>query len=535
LIICCIIASSIQEGGWDFTSFTLHKPTGHLLQAIFVLNIVYLFATPLLAKHLFSLTVFQLVVDIIVETALIYLTGGIFSIFNSLYFVSIVVFAILLSPNSSLLCASVATISIAVIAFLYFLAAIENITLPLLPEKDSYMYIIAHDLPFCKAYLFAQAVAFYLVAFLSSRLAITLSHERILQEEILQNLVDGVMVVTTSQNLIFLNNKAKDLLHLQGSNVLGKSVTQVLDVEKHKDILKALKMRSSLSLETELVSQQGVIPVQLTVSPIAADYRIRALILILRDISDQKRMEEALQRAKRLTAVSETAATIAHEIRNPLASIRGAIQELRDIVPPDDPRYVLLNISMRESDRVNRIISEFLEFARLRPSVFIRCDIKQLINEFIILCKKRPEMERGELTSDIEKDLLLKADAEHLKQVFYNIAINAIEASEIPSIHIRARYRNLVDFFCASPALLLTHPCQRGVEISFHDKGKGISAPNLLKLFTPFFTTKTQGTGMGLAFVHKIVEFHHGLLHVDSKLGEGSTFYLWLPEDPYEL
>lgn len=533
LIVCCIIATSIQEGGWDFTAFTLHKPTWYLLQAIFVLNLIYLFITRLLANHLGVFIIFQLIVDMVVETSLIYFTGGIFSIFNSLYFISIVGYALLLSPNSSLLCASAATISIAAIAFLYFLAAIEKITLPMLPEKNSYTYIVAHDLPFCKAYLFAQAVAFYLVAFLSSRLAVTLSHQRIFQEEILQNLDDGVMVVDASQKLIFVNRQAQRLLHLSaGTTILGKSVTQLLDVERHKDILKVLKMQCSLGFETQITDQQGTIPIQLSVSTIEANQRLRALILILRDMSDQKRMEDALQRAKRHAAVSETAATIAHEIRNPLASIRGAIQELRDIVPATDPRYVLLDISIRESDRVNSIISEFLEFARMRPSVFARCDLQHLVDEFVVLFQKRSDMATGTITATVEKNLVIKADAEHLQQVFYNLGINAIEASDMPSLHISVRARNIADFLPGSQNEVSVHPHARGVEIIFSDKGRGISAQNLGKLFTPFFTTKLQGTGMGLAFVHKVVDFHHGFLRVESKQGQGSNFSLWFPEDP---
>lgn len=530
LILCCVIAVLLQAGEWHISSLSQYHTAWIFLQWMLAINSLYLLFIPFGDNFFRGFIAFQLLVDFLAETILIYLTGGVFSVFTSLYFVSIILAGVLISPNNSLVCASVATIGISGNAFVYFLAAIQDMELPFLPRENIYTFLVAIDLPFCKAYLFAQGVSFYLVAFLSSRLSTTISRERILQKEILQNLQDGVLVIDDREHTIFLNDSCRNILGLEVYDGWeGELIARLLDIDRHREILKAIKLKCPCIFDTQVPLERKLVPVQVTVSNISRSGKVRAIILILRDMTYQKRMEEAIQRANQFSAISEIAAMIAHEIRNPITSIRGAVQELQNIVPPEDPRYVLMNITIRESDRINGIITEFLEFSRIRRPVFQKCNVTELLQETLLLLGKREEAANARIDREIEENLIIKADAEQLKQIFYNLGINAIESSSgSVALRVTAQRKNRARF---APMSLEECP---GVEISFHDQGKGISDEDMQRIFTPFFTTKSQGTGMGLAFVNKMLEFHRGRYHIESAVGKGTSFYLWFPEDPEE-
>jgi PAS domain S-box-containing protein len=484
---------------------------------------------PFLCRFFLAFAFFQILADFLVETILIYLTGGIFSVFTPLYFVSIVLSGMLISPNNSLVFASVATIGLSGIALIYFLAVEQNVSLPFLPRENVYLFLITFDLPFCKSYLFAQGVAFHLVAFLSGRLANTISDEKILQKEILENLSDGVLVTNSKNRVIFINNVAKNMLGFPNSMVVeGILLEKILDSNKYKSVLEMIHNQQPCSFFSQIEQNNSVIPVQFSISVIKHHKKARAVIAILRNISQQKRMEEAIQHANRSALLSEIAAMIAHEIRNPLASIRGAVQELQRVVPPADPSFILTTITIRESDRIARIITHFLEFAKIRPPVFNQCCVSEILEEVILLLNKREN--KAIIQKNIQPSLVIHADNEHLKQVFYNLGINAIEAIDQKSIPektnivcITAQKKRRDEF---DPASLFVFS---GVEICFHDQGRGMSPEVMEKIFTPFFTTKEQGTGMGLALVKRILEFHKALYRIETEQGMGTKFYLWFP------
>ena len=527
LIGYCVIAIVIQ-GEWNIR-ISLQRPIWILISFISILNLSYLFLTPFLYKFFLRYIIFQILADFFAETLLIYLTGGIFSVFTSLYFVTIIVCAIFISPGASIISASICTITISGIAFLYFLSSLNNIPIPFI-EQEANFFIGQEDLPFCKAYLFVQSVAFYLVAFLAGRLTLIIFEERILQEEILQHLADGVVVVDSNQHLVYINDGAKNILGLDRESIEGDLITHIFDLENHKDILKVLRMQKSFSFETEVKNNGQKIPVHLTSSTILSVYnKVRAIILILRDITQEKLMEETIQRVRRLKIMSEMGATIAHEIRNPLASIRGSVQELKGVLPPEDPRSILMDIAIRESDRVNRIITDFLAFSRVRPAIFQKTDIGVLLTEVIVFLRKRQEMPPPDSISvQVEKDLVIFADPGHLKQIFYNLGINAIEASEKIEIAVIAEQKTRGEFQENSK---IHNALEMGVSISFQDKGKGIAPEYIEKIFAPFFTQKPQGTGMGLPLVSQLVELHHGICRVTSEVGKGSNFRIWLPNN----
>ncbi len=535
LIFCCLVLTLIPETDDIPSSSPVdYRSIRALLIFMFILNTSYLLFLNVTKQNLTRFIIFQVIVDLIIETFLIYITGGILSMFVSLYFASILSCGGLVSMRGGLLSASFCTICISGITTLYFLAVLDNEVLPLLSQHPPLSFPKEEDIPFCRAYLIAHGVAFYMVAFLSGHLVVKLARERILHEEILQNMNEGVLVVDTRHNLVFINLTAKQLLELKGDgNFQGRSVRDVFNKEKHIDLLKALMLQKEMSYDIELISQKKKIPIHLSLSGIEIENRIKAYILILSDITDRKQMEEAVKKADRLSTIHEMSATIAHEIRNPLASIRGAIQELRESFPENDPRNLLMDISIRESDRLNRIVTEFLEFSHLRSPILQKCWFNHILDEVILFLQQRVKEFEGVIHSKVEEGLFVLADSGHLRQVFYNLGINAIEACEGQcKVTITASSMDLKEFSQKCKKNFYgDNVSLKGVYVNFQDSGKGVSLESLKKIFDPFFSTKTHGTGMGLAVVNQVLNTHKALIHIESIPQKGSCFMLWFPEN----
>ncbi|NUM35128.1 MAG: PAS domain-containing protein [Candidatus Brocadiae bacterium] len=529
LLIGCTVTLLIQQGRMFDLQYLLSIPSGKLLAFTFFLNLAYLFLTRFLKKFLKIFMIFQMLTDLFMETFLIYLTGGVLSVFISLYFASILSAGILIGPNSSFVFASLSTIGISVIALFYFIAAINHTPLPFIKEHSYYSFLES-DFPFIKAYLFAQGMAFHLVAFFIHRFSYFIHRQKILHEEILENLTDGVIVVDAKQKLVFLNKQAKILLELSTEESFAeKHIGEILSKTKHEGIYNAFIGQKSLRMKTELKLEKGILPIQVSIAPFSTKKKIQSYIIVLRDISDQKRMEDAVKRANRLETISEMTSAIAHEIRNPLASIRGSIQELKNTLDESDSRYILMDIAIRESDRINGIVTDFLTFSGIRTASLQKISLTHLLEEFLFFLKKRKEMETAIIEKEIMENLIIQGDSEQLKQVFYNLAINAMEASlEKLELKVTAKHCNLLDF---SKTIYNDFEGneQKGIEVCFIDKGKGLTKEHFRKLFTPFFTTKRNGTGMGLAMVSKILDMHDALYRVQSEIGQGTIFSIWFP------
>jgi two-component system sensor histidine kinase HydH len=223
--------------------------------------------------------------------------------------------------------------------------------------------------------------------------------------------------------------------------------------------------------------------------------------------------EEQLRRADRLSALGELSAGMAHEIRNPLGAIKGAVEILKDDYSPDEAKYEFIGILIKETDRLNRIVQEFLGFARPKIPEFQPADVNEAIESVLTLTaqesRKAGVMVEKRLDPSIGKRSI---DAGMLKQAFLNLILNAIQAMPnggILTIESSLQGRVLI------------------VKIS--DTGTGIPEENRKKLFSPFFTTKKSGTGLGLAITYRIIENHRGTIDVASEPGKGTTFTVKIP------
>jgi signal transduction histidine kinase len=223
--------------------------------------------------------------------------------------------------------------------------------------------------------------------------------------------------------------------------------------------------------------------------------------------------EEQLRRADRLSALGELSAGMAHEIRNPLGAIKGAVEILKDDYTPDEAKYEFIQILLKETDRLNHIVQEFLGFARPKQPEFQQADLNEVIESVLTLSAQ--EARKAGVKVDKKLDLSIgkrSLDAGMLKQAFLNLILNAIQAMPGGGA-LTVKTRLLSDAF----------------EVKISDTGIGISEENRKKLFSPFFTTKKNGTGLGLAITYRIIENHRGRIDVVSEPGRGTTFTVLIP------
>lgn len=225
-------------------------------------------------------------------------------------------------------------------------------------------------------------------------------------------------------------------------------------------------------------------------------------------------IEEKLRRAEKLSILGEMAAVLAHEIRNPLGSIRGTAEILKDDYKPGDPKHEFIEIQIKETERLNRVVEDFLHMARPQPTDMRSCPVQDELETIVTLVSSNARERQIILVlQPPHVPIVIRADGEKLRQAFLNIIINALQATPPGGSVV------------ISTTVYQTALC----EISFRDTGPGIDTEVLGRIFEPFFTTKPDGTGLGLAITRKIIESHGGTLLVESEPGHGTTVIVRLP------
>ena len=438
--------------------------------------------------------------DVLLVSALVYSTGGANSEFLLLYFGPILAAAVSFSRTGTVLVASFSTIGLFACAMLYGFAGPR-------PPLVAGVWLARYEnaASSLAGILALQASAFHVVAFLASTLAQRLRRAAIEMRQILENMTDGVVTVDQNGCVVFANSPARAVLSLdRGRPLIGELIDGLLPAPVSLACREVLSLGRARTLEVEVGA--NAVPVQVVVVPVSdASGGIRGANVILHDISERRKLMEALRRADRLEATATTVASIAHEIRNPVAAIRGGAQELKNVLNLRDPEAPLLDLVVRESDRLNRILTEFLNFSRMpRPQV-VEFDLRRLLDEVAT----QVSVSRPGCAPDVgvsgPGEFRMKADAEQLRQVFVNIGLNSVDATD-----------------GKGPVVFEIRPEDGGVAVLARDRGCGIDDSIADRVFEPFFTTKTTGTGLGLAIAKRIVEDHAGTITVGGD-GDGWT------------
>lgn len=256
------------------------------------------------------------------------------------------------------------------------------------------------------------------------------------------------------------------------------------------------------------------VTVSITAAPLYdASGRFAGSTALVRDVTALKEMERQLLERERLAAVGELAAMVAHEVRNPLAGIRGGCEILLEGYPKGDPRNEIGVEVIHQVDRLNRMVQELLMFARPKATDRVPTDLHALVDRAFSILQEDPENVRVELRRDFGTDVpVVLVDGRQWEQVILNLVLNAIQVMQ---------HRGSVT--------VSTRRTPRGVTMAVQDSGPGIPADRLPQIFKPFFTTRAQGTGLGLAIVKKIVEAHGGTIEAANHPGGGAVFTATLP------
>lgn len=485
-----------------------YLPAYWILTGVCALNVLYLIAV-MRRADLNRLAVLQVTGDIFIVSALVYFTG-IDRIFAFFYFAVILSSALLIRPAYSFLFASLATIMLSAVSILYYLGGHHGLALPLVAREVVEEH--TQRLQFLLPYLFSFAVSLHLAALLSYKLAQELIRIRVLSEEVLQNVESGVMAVDPEGRILYVNREARSVLGLPPGALEGKSVEDVVSHPSVKDAIRtALARPGGPPVETEI---RGV-PIEIAVSVIFEEGAPapRGAVVILRDLRMRKQLDYMKILEERFRTMVELSASMAHEIRNPLASIKGASQELSGLKSLDADDQKLLSLLVSEVDRLDKLLSSFLEYASLKPMEFKVCDLSQVLHDVAVLLESRSRDKRVQIRRKIPDGVYWKVDEDKLRQVLLNVGINAIEAvAEGGQVTLECRPNG-----------------KEAVAIEISDNGAGIPKEILHRVFDPFFSTKPKGTGMGLSIARKIVQAHKGTMEIESEVGRGTRVRIVLP------
>lgn len=453
--------------------------------------------------------------DVVLVTAVVAATGGPRSIYSFLYVLSVTAACVLLPRLGALVIAALGSL---LYTGLVFARTVFPMTVLFEPPRETTALEVLT--------IFLNSGTFLIVAIVAGGLAERYrathreleAQRRDLQElqafkaVILNSVGTGLVAVDRDHAVTALNRAAEAITGRAAADAIGRPWAALVGAAVSIEAVEAAiaeNPTASTRQETMLDRPDGSrVPVRMTFSALrSADGSQLGLIGVCEDLSEIREMENRMRQADRLATLGRLAANIAHEIRNPLASLTGAIEALAVPMAAGEERERLTQIVSRESDRLNRIITDFLEYARPAPLAFEVVDTAEVMDEVLVLLEHRDLPPGFKIVRDFPASLPWRLDAQQFRQAFWNLCLNAVEAMP------------------AGGELRVVAGVQGDrLQLAVSDTGEGIAATELPHVFEPFYSTKPGGSGLGLALVHRIVRDHGGDVDVRSRPGLGTTF-----------
>lgn len=490
----------------------------------------------------------QLATDVAIVTALVHYSGGRESIFTFLYVVVTLYGAVLFERRGAMIGASLSAAAYGGLLFATRAGLIDG-----WGDEGGGVLPLAALVAIWAVHVGALYLVGVLASLLSSELQRTglaldqsthdLRQLRDLHQRTVESLMSGLMTLDADGSITSFNPEAERITGLTSALALGRPVDRVIPgaLELIRQYERPsgrpalprgrLRFRNTQGRELHLGVAASILR--------SDDDGPHGHVVIFQDVTDVVAMERELRSSERLAAVGEMAAKIAHEIRNPLASISGSIQVLRsksgDETASDRESGRLMDIVVRETDRLNGLITDFLMYSRPSPPSIKRIAARAVLCEVAELLEgMRPE--NIEIVVTAPDELCVQADPDQLRQVIWNLAVNGLDAMPLGGRLVLDAHEQ-----CAGDPSQAVGPGSRNegrgalrdgsvrVAIGVADTGEGMSPAVQERLFEPFFTTKRAGTGLGLATVYRIAESHGGSVEIDSELGAGTRIRVWLP------
>jgi two-component system sensor histidine kinase PilS (NtrC family) len=503
-------------------------PFFSLIGLTYALSVFFL-ATLRFAERHSWLVDFQFAVDALLVSAFLHVTGGITSSFSSLYLLPII-------AASMIRCRRVAVQLAALCSVLYLgLVAAQYVAVDL-PLAGRFTPVV--ELPTLRVAQYTVAInlgGFFAVAVLAGSLADSLrsagarledaSHRirdlRAFNEYVINSLLSGLMTTDREGRILTFNRAASTIIGVPATTVIGEDVIEVMQMpESVRARVASLTAGRSLRVDCQHRTPSGrIIDVGLTASALALPEGGTGYLWSFQDVTDMRRLERDGRRRQRMAAVGEMAAGIAHEIRNPLASMSGSIQVLRQELPLSEDQAQLMDIVLRESERLNDTIKSFLAYARPQRPTLTRLDMGRVLHDTALLLRNSAEV-RPDHRVDVEtpaEPVWCEADEHQIRQIVWNLATNGLRAMS------------------SGGRLQLSVAADRELEgdewvvLTVHDEGCGIAPDDLEGIFQPFRGSFERGTGLGLAIVHRVVTDYNGTIHVSSDVGVGTVVTVRLP------
>ena len=536
LIAIRVVISTILLGSATFMRVTeatgsfAVDPFFFLIGLTYALTIGYALALRFVERQRWLVDL-QLGMDALLVSAFIYFTGGITSYFTSLYVLPVIAASTIQFRRGGLLVATLSTVLYGGLVLAQYLAASGLRT-------DVWLTAYAQSLPAGSVARYTVALnvfGLFAVALLGGSLANSLRSAgaqlkqasteiadlQALNQHVIDSLPSGLATTDQGLRILTFNRGAETITGVPCRAAVGRGIDVVLQLSANvmssiqSDLVsKGIRHRHEFRYRPE--GGRGELEIGLTATHLETPGGRAGLLFTFQDVTAIKKLERDAAIQQRLAAVGEMAAGIAHEIRNPLASMSGSIQILRQELPLSTEQEQLMDIVLRESERLNTTIRSFLAYARPQRFQIARFDLRRALNDTALLLRNSAEVLDGhDIVVDVPaSELWYEADEGQIKQIVWNLATNGLRAMPQGG---RLRLIGALE------------PSSEGVVLTVRDDGIGIPPEELDTLFQPFHGTFARGSGLGLAIVYRIVSDYNGEIQVSSQPGAGTTVSVRLP------
>jgi two-component system, NtrC family, sensor histidine kinase PilS len=459
----------------------------------------------------------QLIYDVILVTAIVHVTGGSASPYPPLYILVITAAALLLPLPGGMLIGALA--SLLFISDVVFMPMEDPTRIDLL--RVGLFSVVAVATAAVGERLRQTGVAL-------GEMESELRQLRLDTDDVLGAIDTAVITADGSGRLVYMNPASADLLELSHTEWMGRPVLEELD--RTAPGLGTLIRRTAATrigvtrFEVRKRSLSGDRFLGIRTTVLGRDGDMPSVTAVIQDITEGRQIEELLRRAERLQAVAELGASLAHEIKNPLASIRSAVEQLAADRLQHDDRQMLRGLVVKESERLSRLLADFMEFSRVEMRRWASVDLGSVACEAIDLVTRHPDRSTGTRIDFVKPTTPLLVDGDHdlLHRAVFNLVLNAVQ-------HSGARGTVSVELDRPAGELPSSVQLDSPVRLTIRDSGPGLREEDIPRMFDPFFTTREGGTGLGLAMVHRAVEAHRGAILVDNMNGAGACFSIYLP------